>query len=68
MFHEQTGTSPSRYLNDLRMRQAKKLLMDTSLTVREIAARVGYPDPFHFSRNFRNTVGCSPARFRDNGK
>ena len=68
MFHEQTGTSPSRYLNDLRMRQAKKLLMDTSLTVREIAARVGYSDPFHFSRNFRNTVGCSPARFRDNGK
>ena len=68
MFHEQTGTSPSRYLNDLRMRQAKKLLMDTSLTVREIAARVGYPDPFHFSRNFRNTIGCSPARFRDNGK
>ena len=68
LFHEQEGKSPSRYLTDLRMRNAQKLLMDTQLTVREIAVRVGYPDPFHFSRNFRNTVGCSPARFRDNGK
>ena len=66
IFHEQTGTSPSRYLTELRMRQAKKLLMDTGLTVREIAERVGYPDPFHFSRSFRNAVGCSPARFREN--
>ena len=65
LFHEQTGSSPSKYLTDLRMRQAKKLLLDTSLTVREIAARVGYPDPFHFSRSFKNTVGTSPAQFRE---
>ena len=65
LFHEQTGYSPSRYLTDIRMRQAKKLLMDTGLTVREIAARVGYPDPFHFSRSFKNAVGVSPAQFRE---
>ena len=65
MFHEQTGTSPSKYLTGLRMGQAKKLLLDTNLTVREIAVRVGYPDPFHFSRIFRNTAGMSPAQFRE---
>ena len=65
LFHEQTGTRPSRYLTDLRMRQAKKLLMDTCLTVREIAVRVGYPDPFHFSRSFKNAVGTSPAQYRE---
>ena len=65
IFHEQTGSSPSRYLTDLRMRQAKKYLMDTDLTVREIAARVGYPDPFHFSRSFKNAVGISPAQYRE---
>ena len=47
------------------MRQAKKLLMDTRLTVREVAVRVGYPDPFHFSRIFRNAVGISPAQYRE---
>ena len=65
LFHEQAGCSPSRYLTDIRMRQAKKLLMDTGLTVREIAVRVGYPDPFHFSRSFKNAVGVSPAQFRE---
>ena len=65
LFHEQEGKSPSRYLTDLRMRKAQKLLMDTQLTVREIAVRVGYPDPFHFSRNFKNAMGISPAQFRE---
>ena len=65
LFHEQEGTSPSKYLTDLRMRKARKLLADTQLTVREIADRVGYPDPFHFSRNFKNAVGVSPAQFRE---
>ena len=65
VFHEQTGSSPSRYLTDLRMRQAKKYLLDTGLTIREIAARVGYPDPFPFSRSFKNAAGISPAQYRE---
>ena len=68
VFHEQAGTSPSKYLTDIRMREARKLLMDTGLTVQEIAARVGYPDPFHFSRSFKKTVGVSPAQFREERK
>ena len=68
MFHEQTGTSPMRYLTDLRMSRARKLLADSSLTVREIAVRVGYPDPFHFSRSFKNAVGVSPAQFREQSR
>ena len=68
LFHEQTGTSPMRYLTDLRMSRARKLLADSSLTVREIAVRVGYPDPFHFSRSFKNAVGVSPAQFREQSR
>ena len=65
LFHEQTGTSPIRYLTEYRMQHARKLLMDTRLTVKEVAERVGYPDPFHFSRSFKNAVGVSPAQFRE---
>ena len=68
LFHEQTGTSPMRYLTDLRMSRARKLLADSGLTVREIAVRVGYPDPFHFSRSFKNAVGVSPAQFREQSR
>ena len=46
----------------------RKLLADSSLTVREIAVRVGYPDPFHFSRSFKNAVGVSPAQFREQSR
>lgn len=68
LFHEQTGTSTMRYLTDLRMSRARKLLADSGLTVREIAVRVGYPDPFHFSRSFKNAVGVSPVQFREQSR
>ena len=49
------------------MEQARKLLRDSRLSVGEIAARVGYPDPFHFSKTFKNSEGVSPSRFREPG-
>lgn len=65
IFHEQVGVSPSRYLAEYRMQQAKKLLRDTRLSIREVAERVGYTDQFHFSKSFKNAVGLSPAQFRE---
>ncbi len=65
LFHDHAGTSPSRYLSDLRMQKAKKLLLDSQLSIKEIAVRVGYPDPFHFSKSFKNAVGMSPAQYRE---
>lgn len=67
LFHEYAGVSPSRYLTAYRMEQARKLLRDSRLSVGEIAARVGYPDPFHFSKTFKNSEGVSPSRFREPG-
>ena len=64
LFHEYAGISPSRYLTGYRIEQAKKLLRDSRLSIGEIAERVGYPDPFHFSKTFKNTVGVSPSQFR----
>lgn len=65
LFHAYAGVSPSRYLTAYRMEQARKLLRDSNLSVGEIAERVGYPDPFHFSRSFKNAVGISPAQYRE---
>ena len=64
LFHEYAGISPSRYLTGYRIEQAIKLLRDSRLSIGEIAERVGYPDPFHFSKTFKNTVGVSPSQFR----
>lgn len=65
IFRDRTGVSPSRYLTDLRMTAARKMLRDTELSVKEIAERAGYPDPFHFSRTFKSAVGVNPTQYRE---
>jgi AraC family transcriptional regulator of arabinose operon len=64
LFKEQTGLSPQRYLEEHRMLTASRLLRLTGLTITEVAAEVGYDDPFYFSNRFRRYSGKSPNRFR----
>lgn len=65
IFREHAGTTPSKYLMDYRMQIAKKLLRDSQLSVKEIAAQVGFPDQFHFSKSFKNATGLSPIQYRE---
>ena len=59
-----TGRSPSKYLNDLRIRQSQSLLIKTDMSVAEIAMNVGIPDQFYFSRLFRSVTGTSASEYR----
>ncbi len=63
-FKELTGRSPSKYLNDLRIRQSQSLLIKTDMSVAEIAMNVGIPDQFYFSRLFRSVTGTSASEYR----
>jgi AraC-like DNA-binding protein len=56
------GDTPSHWLKDLRMQKAVELLRDGS-TIKETAARLGYEDPSHFSRDFKDRYGFAPARY-----
>ena len=56
--------APVEYLIHLRIRQACRLLDTTGLTVREIGFRVGFEDPYYFSRMFRKLMGQSPRQYR----
>lgn len=64
LFKEQTGCSPREYLHLLRIHRACQLLHDTAFSVKDIAARLGYQDPFHFSRQFKAFQGLSPSEYR----
>jgi len=64
IFKEHAGVSPGKYLKQYRLDIAKKLLMDSNLSVKEIAYKVGFDDQFHFSKNFKNEVGISPLQYR----
>jgi len=64
VFKEVIGMTPSRWLQFERVTRAKKLMLSTDLPVYEIAALVGFEDPYHFSRFFKRHEGCSPNQWR----
>ena len=63
-FKARFQTTVFGYLRQKRMEYARKLLNDDKGSVLEIATRVGYTNPSHFSRAFRETFGMNPAEFR----
>lgn len=63
-FKAATGLPPLAYLQQIRLEQARTLLLDTQLTIEAIAGLVGYQDRASFQVRFRETFGLSPARFR----
>jgi AraC-like DNA-binding protein len=65
-FREYFDTSPSHYVNLVRIRRAQFLLTETDRPVGEIAATVGIPDVFYFSRLFRSFTGETAGGYRQN--
>lgn len=65
IFKQSVGKSPQEFLLSYRMAKAAELLEITTLPVGEIGARVGYANPLHFSRAFKNEYGASPRDYRD---
>lgn len=68
VFVKHTNITPSKYILNYRINIAKQLLGDFSLTINMVANMVGYTDPFHFSKSFKQVVGISPASYRDSLK
>ncbi|GFR38040.1 hypothetical protein PRECH8_13360 [Insulibacter thermoxylanivorax] len=61
---ETTGKSLIDCLNQLRIDKAKELLLDTELTISQIAEKVGYHNVQSFNRYFRKFEGMSPSNYR----
>jgi AraC family transcriptional regulator len=62
-FQQATGTSPHRYLIEHRILRARSLLHNPSLTIRTVAAAVGFTHS-HFTRLFGRYMGMTPSAFR----
>lgn len=65
LFKAQVGRSIVATLLDIRLRQAARLLLFTSLTVDEVAQQVGFQSNFYFSRRFKQHYGLSPSAYRE---
>lgn len=64
IFLRVTGISPGRFLSALRLQEAKRLLLTTSMAVADISHLVGYNSIGTFSSRFRASVGVSPSEYR----
>lgn len=61
-----TGITAQEHIQEKVIEIAKEKLFDSSLTIGEIAYRLGFKYPPHFTRLFKQRVGCSPNEYRAN--
>jgi AraC-like DNA-binding protein len=64
LFKRRTGCAPIDFFIRLRMQHACRLLDETSLNVKEVAAALGYDDPYYFSRVFKAVNHVAPSEYR----
>ena len=62
--HAATGQSPTLYIENVRMREAGRLLVYTRDSISTIGYQLGFDDPAYFSRVFRRHWGASPSVYR----
>jgi transcriptional regulator GlxA family with amidase domain len=63
-FLEQTGTTPNRWLNQVRLQRARELLEATDDPIETIAYAAGFGSPITFRERFTRDVGTSPRDYR----
>ena len=66
LFREQTGYSPKKYLQRMRVEQACTLLHHSGLSIKEIAALCGFSDRYYFTKIFTRVMKMSPGAYRRN--
>lgn len=68
LFKKQTGFAPLDYFIHLKMQKACQLLDLSDMKVKDIAAFIGYDDPYFFNRIFNKVIGMSPSEYRKTNK
>ncbi|WP_232663252.1 helix-turn-helix transcriptional regulator [Pseudonocardia sp. TRM90224] len=65
LFSRVTGATPGRFLTAVRLFEAKRLLLDSDLTVSDVVCAVGYSSVGTFTTRFTRAVGMTPSQYRD---
>lgn len=63
-FRKHAGMAPAKYKTVETMKTACQMLTDQSCTIRKIAGELGYCDEYHFSKQFKQTIGWAPSEYR----
>ena len=64
VFKKDVGIGFNDYLRQYRMAIAQQLIRSGEYSLDQVAEKVGYLDPKHFSKSFKKTLGVSPAEYK----
>lgn len=64
LFKSEIGVNFLAYLTNIRMEQAKKLLLSTAMSIAEISEKCGYSDYRVFTKAFKKSEGATPSQYR----
>jgi AraC-like DNA-binding protein len=64
LFKSATGYAPKKFFIRVRMERACKMLSVLTVSVKQVAAALGYEDEFYFSRLFKSVIGIAPRDYR----
>jgi AraC family transcriptional regulator of arabinose operon len=67
IFQEEVGLSPKQYYDNLRFERASAMLREGVCSVSEVASRLGFQDPYYFSRWFAAKSGVPPSKLIGQG-
>ena len=65
---QQTGKTPSQWIREQMIEKIRSMLVNTTLSSKEIAQRLEFPNPSFFGRFVRQHLGCTPLEFRKRNK
>lgn len=68
LFKKKTGCSPMQYFNQLKIQKSCQYLYFTDMNIKGICVKMGFDDPYYFSRLFKKLMGISPAKYRNTYK
>ncbi|WP_220735645.1 helix-turn-helix transcriptional regulator [Shewanella sp. c952] len=63
-FTKHLGQTPKQFINEVRLKNARRLLIETNESIANIAQETGFNDHSYFSRQFQRLFGKSPSQFR----
>lgn len=64
LFKEKMGVNVTAYIHEVRIEKSKKLLLDSTWSIQQIAEQVGYRSEKHFMQMFKKICGMTPSQFR----
>jgi AraC-like DNA-binding protein len=64
LFKKKTGLSPIDYFIKMKINYACQLLSQSDLNIKEVAEKLGYDDPYYFSRLLKQFMNKSPKDYR----